>query len=135
MPYQQLADAVLIGHFAIALFVVAGLPLIVIGNVLGLTWINAMSFRLAHLAAIAVVVAESALGLPCPLTTLESWLRTQAGQARYSRGFIEHWLQYLLFYEAPPWAFGIAYGVFGLLVVAAWWYFPPKARTPRRRHA
>ena len=35
--------------------------------------------------AIAVVVAQSWLGVDCPLTTLESWLRAQAGAA----GFVQ----------------------------------------------
>lgn len=125
MPYQTLADAVLLIHFAVVLFVVGGLPLIPVGNRLGWRWVNGWGFRLAHLAAIAVVVLQAWLGQRCPLTTLESWLRLKAGSSGYRRSFIEHWVQRLLYYEAPAWVFTLAYSVFGLLVLAAWWRHPP----------
>jgi putative membrane protein len=56
------------------------------------------------------------------------WLRAQARLTTYSGSFIEHWLQRLLYYEAPAWVFILAYSGFGLLVLAAWWYFPPQRR-------
>ncbi len=130
LPYQAIADLVLSLHFAIVLFVIGGLLLIVSGNVRGWPWVNALWFRVAHLAAIAIVVAESWLGIVCPLTTLEAWLRERSGAATYSASFIEHWVQRLLYYQAPPWVFTLAYTLFGLAVVVIWWIFPP--RTGRR---
>lgn len=132
MPFQILADAVLVLHFGVVLFVVGGLVLIVAGHLLGWTWADRPGFRLAHLGAIAVVVLQSWLGVDCPLTTLESWLRMQAGAAGYRQSFIEHWVQRLLYYTAPSWVFVTAYTLFGALVAAAWWYFPPRRRRPRR---
>ena len=123
-----LADIVLLAHFGLVVFVVGGLAVILVGNLLGWRWVNNPWFRLAHIAAIAVVVAESWLGITCPLTTLESWLRAQAGSSGYDASFIEHWVQRILFHEAPPWVFASAYTAFGLLVAAAWWYFPPRRR-------
>jgi len=125
-PYQLLADAVLLLHFGIVLFVVGGLALVVAGNMLDWPWVNSLWLRLAHTMAIGIVVAQAWLGEVCPLTTLESWLRAQAGSPSYSKSFVEHWVERLLFYEAPAWVFTLAYTVFGLLVVAAWWYFPPR---------
>jgi hypothetical protein len=130
-PYQALADTVLLLHFTVVLFIVAGLVLVVAGNVVWhWRWVNNMWFRLAHVAAIGVVVLQSWLGQLCPLTTLESWLRVKAGSPSYSKSFMEHWVQRVLFYEAPFWLFALAYTVFGLLVVFAWWRFPPR-RTER----
>jgi len=126
--YQILADAVLLLHFGIVVFVVAGLGLIVVGNRQGWPWANALWFRLLHILAIAIVVAQAWLGAICPLTLLESWLRTRAGGAAYDGSFIEHWVQSVLFYDAPGWVFTTAYTAFGLLVLAAWWYFPPASR-------
>ena len=125
MPYQLLADAVLVIHFGVVLFVVGGLVVVVAGNWLRWRWVNQLWFRLAHLAAIAVVVLQAWLGQYCPLTTLESWLRVQAGAAAYERSFVEHWLQRLIFYEAPFWVFAVAYTAFALLVLLVWWRFPP----------
>ena len=132
--FLWLADAVLASHFALVLFVVGGLPLIVVGNLVGWHWVNALWFRLVHLAAIVIVAAQAWLGVACPLTTLELWLRATTGVntgLAYSDSFVSYWLHRLLFYSAPPWVFVLAYTVFGLLVIAAWFWFPPHA--PCRR--
>jgi hypothetical protein len=126
MPYQLLADAVLVFHFGVVLFVVGGLVVVVAGNWLHWCWVNQWWFRLAHLAAIGFVVAQAWLGQLCPLTTLESWLRAQAGAGGYERSFIEHWLQRLIYYEAPFWVFALAYTAFAVLVLLAWWRLPPR---------
>jgi len=131
LPFQVLADAVLALHVALVLFVVAGLVLVVGGNVRRWGWVNHLWFRLLHLAAIAVVVGEAWLGVVCPLTTLEMWLRAQAGAVRYGGGFIEHWLARLLYYDAPAWVFTSAYTLFGAAVAATWWWFPPARRDGR----
>jgi hypothetical protein len=125
MPYQLLADLVLATHFSLVLFVIGGLAAVVAGNRFGWRFVNGWWFRLAHVVAIGIVVAQAWLGVTCPLTTLESWLRVQAGGAAYEVTFIEHWLTAILFYEAPAWVFTTAYTLFGLAVVAAWWRFPP----------
>jgi hypothetical protein len=131
MPYQLLADAVLVLHLAIVAFIVAGLALVVAGNARGWDWVNHRGFRLLHLGAILYVVAQAWLGRLCPLTTFEQWLRRQAGSGSYGGSFIEHWGARVLYFEAPPWVFVLAYTVFGLLVLAAWWYFPPRRRGHR----
>lgn len=128
-PYQLLADLVLALHVAIVAFVVGGLAIVVAGNLLAWRWVNAWGFRLAHLAAIGIVVAQAWVGAVCPLTSLEAWLRTQAHDTPYTTSFVAHWLQRLLYYEAPSWVFTLAYSLFGAIVAATWWYFPP------RRHA
>ena len=133
IPYQALADAILAFHFLLVTFVVGGLAIIVIGNLLHWHWVNRFWFRAAHLAAITVVVVQSWAGIDCPLTLLEAWLRGKAGMASYSETFIEHWLRQWLFYEAPWWAFVAAYSLFGLLVAAAWWHFPPRRTRPGRK--
>ena len=126
--YQMFADVVLLLHFAIVVFVVGGLVLIIAGNMWGWHWVNALWFRLAHLGAIGIVAAESWFGITCPLTTLEIWLRSKAGEAVYTVSFIEHWLQRLIFFDAPSWAFVLGYSLFGLLVLVTWWNFPPRSK-------
>jgi hypothetical protein len=56
------------------------------------------------------------------------WLRAQARSTTYSGGFIEHWLQRVLYYDVPGWVFTLVYTLFALIVAAAWWYFPPARR-------
>ncbi len=125
MPWGLLADAVLVVHIGVVLFVVGGLAAIVAGNLLGWRWVNGRTFRLLHLATIGVVVLQAWLGELCPLTILESWLRVRAGQTGYPTGFVAHWLHRLLYWEAPMAAFALAYSAFGALVVLAWWRWPP----------
>jgi len=124
--YQLLADAVLLLHFGVVVFVVGGLMLVVAGNLARWRWVNALWFRLAHLGAIALVVAQAWLGMVCPLTTLEMWLRVQARAEIYQGSFIEYWVQRILYYQAPGWVFALAYTLFGLLVVAVWLRYPPR---------
>lgn len=123
---QWLADAVLLLHAAIALFVVSGPLFILLGNRRGWRWVYGWPFRAAHLAAIAFVVLQAWLGQTCPLTTLEMALRAQARQSAYAGGFIEHWVGRLLFYRAPTWVFTLAYSAFGALVALLWWRYPPR---------
>ncbi|HCE07194.1 MAG TPA: DUF2784 domain-containing protein [Oxalobacteraceae bacterium] len=123
--YQLLANALLTLHVGVVAFVIGGMVVVVIGNLRGWPWVNVLAFRLVHLVAIAIVVAQAWLGVACPLTALEMWLRASAGATTYRGSFIEHWLQRVLYYEAPSWVFTLGYSLFGLLVVAAWLYFPP----------
>lgn len=138
LPWHRLAaDAVLLLHGAIVVFVLAGPLCIVAGNARGWRWVNAWAFRAAHAAAILVVVAQAWIGLVCPLTTLEMTLRREAGSATYAGGFVEYWLQRVLYYDFPSWAFTLAYSLFGLLVLAVWLRYPPdpprRAGKPSRR--
>ena len=123
--YQTLADAVLVLHASIVAFIVIGLLLILIGGFRNWTWTINPWFRVAHLVGIGIVVLQSWFGVLCPLTTLETWLRQQAGSLTYKESFIQFWLQEILFYQAPLWVFAMAYTAFGLLVLLAWLKFPP----------
>ena len=112
-------------HASFVAFVVLGLLLVIVGGCLNWAWIRNAWFRSIHLLAIAVVATQTWLGVFCPLTTLEMWLRRQAGEAGYEGSFIQFWLQRLLYYDAPSWVFGLTYSVFGFLVLLAMIKFPP----------
>lgn len=131
MAYSLLADAVLVLHVAVVVFVVGGMLAVLVGNGRGWRWVNQPGFRVAHAGAIAVVALQAWLGQYCALTTLESWLRVQAGSAGYAGGFIEHWLHRLIHFEAPLWVFTLAYTAFLALALWAWWRFPPAWRAAR----
>ena len=124
--YAALANAVLILHVGYVLFVVGGLILILTGGMRGWQWVRNPWFRAAHLAAIGYVVLESWLGIVCPLTTLEVWLRERAGQTSYTGDFIAYWLRRLLFFDAPAWVFTVCYSAFGALVLLSWFGVRPR---------
>lgn len=132
MGYRVLADITLLTHLAFVSFVVFGLLLTLVGGMLGWTWVGHVWFRMAHLAAIGLVVAQAWMGAPCPLTVLENHLRRAAGQDAYEQGFIAHWVQPLIFFDAEPWVFTLGYSVFGLLVVASFWVVPVRWRATWR---
>ncbi len=124
----MLADLIVIVHFLFVLFVVAAVPLVYLGAALHWSWIRRPAWRALHLGAIVLIVAESLLGIACPLTVWEDSLRGQHPAA----GFIERWFDRLLFYHAPTWVFTVAYVAFAVLVFVTWFAVPPKWQ-PRSR--
>ena len=124
--YLLAADTILIVHVMFVAFVVLGLVAIYAGRFLSWSWVRNLWFRLAHLAAIVVVVLQAWAGMLCPLTVWETSLRRLAGGNAYEGSFIQHWLQKLLYYDAPWAVFVIAYTLFGVIVIASWFVVPPR---------
>lgn len=125
--YLWLADFVLLVHFAFVAFVVLGLCVIWLGYFRRWEWVRNFWFRAVHLLAIAAVAAEALLGIVCPLTVWEDRLRLLAGGGdRYADSFIQHWLHRLMFFQASPWVFTVAYVAFFLAVAASFWIVKPK---------
>jgi hypothetical protein len=124
--YLLAADALLVLHLLVVIFIVAGLLLVYAGGFLGWSWVRNPWFRIIHLIAIGVVVVQAWAGELCPLTVWEQALRLRAGGVAYSGSFIAHWLGELLYYEAPMWVFALSYTVFGALVLVAWYLVRPR---------
>ena len=126
--FRLAADLVLVIHLGFVAFVVLGLILILLGGALGWSWVRNFWLRIAHLVAIGIVVAQVWLGVLCPLTVLEQWLRARAGQVSYEGSFIAHWMGELLYWDWPGWVFGALYTGFGALVLASWFLVKPHKR-------
>jgi hypothetical protein len=90
MLFHLGADLIVILHFGFVLFVL-------VGGLLLLKW-----QRLAwlHLPAVAWGAFVEFSGWICPLTPLENWLRTQAGDEEYAGDFIAQYLSAILYPEA-----------------------------------
>ena len=125
------ADAVLLLHTLIVIFVVIGLILLFVGKARKWSWVRNPWFRVAHLLAITIIVVQSWFGVICPLTTFEMALRSRASDTVYTGSFIAHWLEGILYYQAPPWVFMVCYSVFGVLVVGSWFWISPRPFTTR----
>nr|WP_311527042.1 DUF2784 domain-containing protein [uncultured Ralstonia sp.] len=121
-----LADAVLVLHALLVLFIVGGLAAVWVGAALRQSWARNRVFRLTHLAAISVVAALAAFDVPCPLTLLEDWLRMGASGTVDAGGFIQRWVSVLLYYDLPLWVFAASYVAFLLAVLLTWWRIPPR---------
>ncbi len=126
--WGALADLVLVIHALFVAFVVIGQLLILVGLWRRWAWVRNRVFRLAHLAAIGVVVLQAWVGVLCPLTILENELRGRAGEEGYSGSFIQHWLHRLIFYEAEGWVFTVVYTAFAALVALTWRFGRPRGR-------
>ena len=129
--YRLAADLLLLVHVLFVAFVIFGLLVVFLGKWAGWAWVRNRYFRVAHLAAIGVVVLQSWLGMICPLTIWEMALRERAGDAVYSGAFIANWLNELLYYQAPAWVFAVCYTLFAVLVVAAWFWVRPRPLSKR----
>ena len=82
MLYRILADLVVVAHFSFVAFVA-------VGSLLVPKWPRLLWPHLAVVAWAAVVVT---VGLACPLTPLEKHLRERAGDSSYDGGFVDHYL-------------------------------------------
>jgi hypothetical protein len=118
----MIADAILVVHFAIVLFIVGGLAAVWVGAAAGWRWIRNPWFRYAHLGAIVFVAGEALIGMACPLTVWEDALR---GGAR-ADSFVGRWVRWLVFYDAPEWVFTAAYVAWAAATLLTLRVVPPR---------
>ena len=120
----MIADAILVVHFAVVVFIVGGLIVVWIGASLEWQWTRNPWFRYAHLGAIAFVAAEALLGIACPLTVWEDVAR---GGVR-PESFVGRWVRWLVFYAAPEWAVTAAYVGGAIATLLPLRFVPPRRR-------
>lgn len=113
MFYRVSAEAVLLLHFGFIVFVL-------FGAVLAVRWRWVVA---AHLPAAAWGCFVELTGRICPLTYIENFLRSRAGQSGYSGGFIEHYLLSVIYPAGLTQRiqFGLAGAVVLVNVVAYGW--------------
>ena len=104
---EFLVSVILVVHFGYLAFVVFGGFLV---------WRWPRVFW-AHLAAAAWGLAVVGIPLTCPLTTAENWARRQAGQAEQSAGFIDRYIEGVLYPERFTLVLQVLAGV---TVVGSW---------------
>ena len=124
MLNKLLADAILLLHFAIVLYITLGLPAIWLGAACGWQWVRRFWFRLTHLAAIVFVALEALSGVWCPLTVWEDALRGSTNEL----SFVARWVHRLMFYQLPEWVFTLAYVSFATVVGLTWVLVPPRLK-------
>jgi hypothetical protein len=121
----MLADLILLVHFALAAFIVSGLPAVWLGAWLDWSWTRNGILRYAHAAAILIVATEALAGSICPLTAWEDKLRAGAD----GRNFIGRWLAQLLYYDLPEWIFTLVYVLYAAATIATLRLVPPRRAT------
>jgi hypothetical protein len=83
MPLGAIAEVVVVLHVGFFAFVALG----------GLLAGRARSVIWFHLPALAWAGLMIGVGSECPLTALEKWLRSAAGQEPYAGGFVDHYIE------------------------------------------
>jgi hypothetical protein len=119
----------------IVFFNLGALPAIWIGHFRKWNFARNFWFRMTHLGLIAFIAAENALGAICPLTTWEDQLRMKAGlDPRYHGSFVQHWVHWLLFYNADQRIFTLSYSAFlALVLITLFVVKPRRPNLPRRK--
>ena len=117
-----IADFILTLHLLVVAFNAGGLLAILIGAPLGWSWIRDRRFRVTHVALMSFVTVEAMLGVSCPLTVLEDWLRGVSGQ----QSFVQRWVGALIYWDVPPGVFTVLYLLVTILIVVAWKIVPPR---------
>ncbi|GAA3187673.1 DUF2784 domain-containing protein [Dactylosporangium siamense] len=87
--YEVLASTVLVLHFCFLAYVV-------LGGFFAWRWPRALW---PHLAAAAWGLAVVSIPLTCPLTLIEHWARRKAGESGVGRGFIDQYIEGVLYPE------------------------------------
>jgi hypothetical protein len=121
------ASLVLALHLAVIAFNVAGCVLIPLGAWRGWRWVRGFRWRLAHLVSLAFVAAQALLGRVCFLTLWQADLSDIA----HAQPLIAGWVNRLIYWPLPLWAFAAGYVAVFAYVLALWFLVRPR-RTPMR---
>lgn len=124
-----IADIVVVVHALIAAFIISGFVLIPLGAWLDWRFVRRRGLRLTHLLGILFVATETVLGVACPLTIWEDWLRRSGAP---DAGFIARWVRWVLYYDVPLWVFGVIYVVGAVAAILLWRWVPPQTKRTSR---
>jgi hypothetical protein len=89
MVYRLLADAVVVVHLLFIVFVA-------VGGLLAWRW---PWLVWVHVPCVLWGVAIIAIGFDCPLTPLEKWLRERGGEGSYEGGFVDRYVEGVVYPE------------------------------------
>lgn len=122
--YLLLADLIVILHLGFIVFAA-------LGALLAFKWPRLVWL---HLPAVIWAAITEFMGLICPLTPLENWLRQEAGADPYQTSFISHYLLPLIY---PPgltpsiqWLLGGILVMLNVLIYA--WLYTYKYKQARK---
>ena len=116
------ADIILILHFLVVIFITVGFVLIPIGYHYNWSWIKNFKLRLFHFGLIFIVTLETLVGITCPLTSIENYLRG----INNSKSFISFWIEKIIYWDFPTSFFMFLYFVFLGWTLLMWKIYPPK---------
>ena len=107
MGYRLLATTILVAHFGFLAYLLAG-------GFLAWRWPRALW---PHVAAVAWGFLVVAAQLTCPLTVAENWARQRAGDSTTTSGFIDRYIEGVLY---PSRYTGLVQVVAAVVVLGSW---------------
>jgi len=122
MPYNLLADLVMLLHFGFILFAVLGALLL-------LRWPRLIWL---HLPTALWAMGIEFYGGICPLTPLENRLREMGSDGGYGESFVEHYLGALIYPGEIPPMMGMVLGMAVLLINLALYTWIIRRKRQRR---
>jgi Protein of Unknown function (DUF2784) len=128
---ETAATFILLIHLMVIAFNVFGLVVIPVGKWLGWGFVRGFWWRFAHVLTLAVVALQAVLGRACFLTIWESALRTDVETAGAPPPMIATWVNDLLYWPLPLWAFAMGYVGVLLYALLLWRWVPPRLRGAR----
>jgi hypothetical protein len=131
MSAHALAAAILYFHVGVVAFNLFWMGAIPLGAWLGWTFVRNIWWRSAHLASLAVVAAQAALGRLCFLTIWQNALDAQSGVRLGEGSVLERLAIDAIYWSLPAYAFVMLY-VAALLYTGALWFLVPPRRARRR---
>ncbi|HET6970052.1 MAG TPA: DUF2784 family protein [Phenylobacterium sp.] len=117
-----LGQLILAVHLAVIAFNLFGLVATPLGAVLGWRWVRIFWWRALHLAALAVVALQAALRRACFLT---DWQDALTGGGAHDP-LIMRWVNSVVFWPLPLWAFALGYLAVFVYAVALWVVVRPR---------
>lgn len=126
MSSASLGAGVLAVHLAVIALNIFGLIVIPLGAWQRWAFVRARWWRVLHLASLAVVALQAALGRACFLTLWQDDL-IGGGQAD---PMIMRFVTGLIYWPLPAWVFTAAYLAVFAYVVTLWVLVPPRGGRP-----
>lgn len=127
VAYYGLAELILAVHVAIIGFNVFGVIAIPLGAWRRWSFVRAPLWRLLHLVSLGVVALQAIAGRACVLT---NWQGRYAG-VQSSEPLIMRWVNSILFWPLPMWAFNTLYLLVFAYVLILFWLVPPQWKRQR----
>lgn len=119
------ADLLTLIHFLWILFMLAGFFWTAAAPFIHRRFFDFFWFRTLHAAGIVIVSFYALSDQYCPLTVWENFFRAQAGRG-YAGGFIQHYLEKLIYPDINPKLIGIGTAIVALVSLGAYLLRPPQ---------
>ena len=134
--YLLAADVILLIHFLFVAFVVLGFIFIWIGYFTKQKFAKNAKFRICHILVMGIVLCESLIGMICPLTEWENYLRVRGGQDQvYETSFMKEWIHKIMFFDFSELTFVIVYALFFALILLTFRVIPLDLRKSSGRQS